>query len=432
MQARALAADAVETGKIKNAAVTTDKLHDGAVTETKIASGAIGATRIARDSIGDYAMIISGSDTDGNLVASNGTGAFKYISTATPTDASVTTAKLANDAVTAAKIADNAVGQAALNVGTGSTGQVLSYDSGGGFAWSTISGNANLADGSVTAAKLATNAVTTVKIANDAVNADKLADDAVTGPALADNSITAASIKALEQICLNTYYASTGTLDLRSDASTVFTDNPSTQAKIFAFGGTRSYTQAFNATSITSTSPFSMMRCESSASYLCEIEFSGTFNFGHPSASSPFGVEMGMQFRWKETTGADTTYSSWNNCGIQDVSSATGTLFDTSNFARTSQVQVDTRSLSQRLVSLYRYKTTGGGNTLYIDQSAPFKWRFIVGGTNAAFPIQNRDYQFRLTFAPIIAERQDGGSVVQTRISSLYNCQELFTARRIS
>jgi len=147
-----IAADAIETSKIKDLNVTTAKLANDAVETVKIKNLNVTAAKLAADSV-ETAKIKDLNVTVGKL-ANNAVETIKI------KDLNVTTGKLANSAVETVKIAD-------LNVTTGK------------LAANAVE-TAKIKDLNVTAAKLAANSVETSKIKDLNVTTAKLANNAVT------------------------------------------------------------------------------------------------------------------------------------------------------------------------------------------------------------------------------------------------------------
>jgi len=143
-----LAADAVETLKIKDANVTHAKLADDAVETVNIKDANVTHAKLADDSV----------------------------ETVNIKDANVTAAKLATDAVETLKIKDANVTHAKL----------------ADDAVETV----NIKDDNVTADKLAADSVITVKIADDAVTTAKIDDGAVTDVKIALLAVDTAQIAA--------------------------------------------------------------------------------------------------------------------------------------------------------------------------------------------------------------------------------------------
>lgn len=161
-----IAADAVESAKIKDLNVTSGKLADGSVLEAKIAASAVtegkigaGAVTAAKIGVGavETAKIADAAITEGKL----GSGA---VTAAKIGSGAVETDKLAALAVTAAKLADGSVETAKIGAGA------------------------------VTESKLADGAVATAKIAAGAVTAGKLASASVGTSALIDANVTTAKL----------------------------------------------------------------------------------------------------------------------------------------------------------------------------------------------------------------------------------------------
>ena len=137
--ASGLAADAVETAKIKNLNVTSGKLGANAVIAGKIASGGVSAASQLASNVVETVKIKNLHVTEGKIA----TGA-------------VTSSKLGNDAVIAGKIANDAV----------DVSQILAAE---------VVVTSKIKDLNVTGSKLATGAVSSTKLAADAVIAGKIA-----------------------------------------------------------------------------------------------------------------------------------------------------------------------------------------------------------------------------------------------------------------
>lgn len=167
-----LAADAVETAKIKDLNVTSGKLADGSVleaklasssvTEGKIGSGAVTAAKIGAGAV-ETAKIADAAITEGKI----GSGA---VTAAKIGSGAVETAKLADLSVTEGKLADGAV--AAAKIGSAAVTEV------------------KLADGAVATAKIAAGAVTSAKLASDSVGTSALIGASVTTAKLAAGAVS--------------------------------------------------------------------------------------------------------------------------------------------------------------------------------------------------------------------------------------------------
>ncbi len=163
-----IAADAVETAKIKDLNVTTGKLADGAATDAKLASNAVTEAKIA-----------SGAVTAAKI----GAGA---VESAKLADGAVLEAKLGAGAVTSGKLADGAVTEAKV-----SDGAITAAKIGAGAVES-----AKLADGSVIEAKIGAGAVTADKIGAGAVTSGKLGSSSVGTSAIIDANVTTDKLAA--------------------------------------------------------------------------------------------------------------------------------------------------------------------------------------------------------------------------------------------
>jgi hypothetical protein len=163
-----IAADAVETAKIKDLNVTTGKLADGAATEAKLASNAVTEAKLA-----------SGAVTAAKI----GAGA---VESAKLADGAVIEAKLGAGAVTSGKLADGAVTEAKIGAGAITAAKI-----GSGAVES-----AKLADGSVIEAKIGSGAVTADKIGAGAVTSAKLASASVGTAAIIDANVTTDKLAA--------------------------------------------------------------------------------------------------------------------------------------------------------------------------------------------------------------------------------------------
>jgi len=163
-----LAADAVETAKIKDLNVTTGKIADGAATEAKLASNAVTEAKLA-----------SGAVTAAKI----GAGA---VETAKIADGAVVEAKLGTGAVTADKLGAGSVVEAKIGDGAVTAGKI-----GAGAVES-----AKLADGAVLEAKIGTGAVTADKLGAGAVTSGKLGSSSVGTSAIIDANVTTDKLAA--------------------------------------------------------------------------------------------------------------------------------------------------------------------------------------------------------------------------------------------
>ena len=172
---------------------------------------------------------------------------------------------------------------------------------------------------------------------------------------------------------------------------------------------------------------FLSLRVNSGEAYSCTVNFQAVFYCGLANdvhVTRQTGVEMSMQFRYKDIT--SNTWSSWNDCKLEDISVNSTVIYDTSNLgADIKDLQADNASGNAKFKSLFRTKDVlarPSGGEQHGDVSPPGGYDFIVGlHPNAVFPVSNKDYQFRLVYASC------GGST----ITLVYNRQEKLIADRI-
>jgi hypothetical protein len=99
-------------------------------------------------------------------------------------DAGVGNAQIADGAITAPKVADGAVGTAALAAGAVTNAKVAAG----------AVGTANILDGAVTTSKIAAAAVTTASVADAAIGTAEIADTSVTSAKIAAGAVTLAQL----------------------------------------------------------------------------------------------------------------------------------------------------------------------------------------------------------------------------------------------
>lgn len=167
----------IDMGAIKPGAITEEKLNDGAVTVNKLAAGSITADKMA-------AGVLSADLIDAG---------------------SITTDKLAAGAVTADKIASGTIAAIGIQAGSITTDKLaagaVTADKIASGAISAIGIEAN----SITTDKLAAGAVTAQKIATGTITAESgiIANSAIGTAQVADGSITAAKIVSLNADVIN-------------------------------------------------------------------------------------------------------------------------------------------------------------------------------------------------------------------------------------
>jgi hypothetical protein len=198
-----LAADAVETAKIKNLNVTTDKLATDAVTSAKITDGTIVVGDLADNAV-ETAKIKAAAVTNAKLDKANiplsgfgaaaadvALGANKLTGVADPT--------LAQDAATKNYVDTATAGITTLADGKiylGNASNVATEVTPSGDVTMTNAGVTAIGTGKVVVGMLATDAVETVKIKDANVTAAKLATDAVETVKIKDANVTAAKLAA--------------------------------------------------------------------------------------------------------------------------------------------------------------------------------------------------------------------------------------------
>jgi len=198
-----LAADAVETAKIKNLNVTTDKLATDAVTSAKITDGTIVVGDLADNAV-ETAKIKAAAVTNAKLDKSNiplsgfgaaaadvALGANKLTGVADPT--------LAQDAATKNYVDTATAGITTLADGKiylGNASNVATEVTPSGDVTMTNAGVTAIGTGKVVVGMLATDAVETIKIKDANVTAAKLATDAVETVKIKDANVTAAKLAA--------------------------------------------------------------------------------------------------------------------------------------------------------------------------------------------------------------------------------------------
>jgi hypothetical protein len=198
-----LAADAVETAKIKNLNVTTDKLAADAVTSAKITDGTIVVGDLADNAV-ETAKIKAAAVTNAKLDKANiplsgfgaaaadvALGANKLTGVADPT--------LAQDAATKNYVDTATAGITTLADGKiylGNASNVATEVTPSGDVTMTNAGVTAIGTGKVVVGMLATDAVETIKIKDANVTAAKLATDAVETVKIKDANVTAAKLAA--------------------------------------------------------------------------------------------------------------------------------------------------------------------------------------------------------------------------------------------
>ena len=208
------------------------------------------------------------------------------------------------------------------------------------------------------------------------------------------------------------------------------TSDSAHNVKSWAIGGGSNtgehFDQKRNMTLLPGTLDFSGFRAEAGNLYSIFLDGLGTLFCGAAdNVNLPVAVEVGLAFRDKAPT--ETDWQSWAHCGNSDVSRTIGgvstVVYDASNFYG------DANFLSNQNKVIFRTKGTlygsVNGTNFYADVSPPFWACFEVGDSNAAFPVADRDYQFRFVF-----RAADVGSGLNGVIDRIYNYTERLLARR--
>lgn len=195
-----LAADAVEEGKIKDAAVTTTKIANLAVGNAAIANLAVTTAKIANLAI-DSTKIADASIVTAKIADAN-------ITTAKIGDAQITGAKIANATIGTANITNGAIINALIGDAQISTAKIQDAAitnvkildatiTGAKIANATI-GTALIANAAIVSALIADAAIVEAKIGTAAISSAKIQDAAITNAKIGNAAITNAKIGNLE------------------------------------------------------------------------------------------------------------------------------------------------------------------------------------------------------------------------------------------
>jgi hypothetical protein len=156
----------VDTAALANLAVTGDKIANDTITAVQIAPNAIGSSELANGAVGTPALL----------------------------DGAVTQAKLATDSVGAVQIQTNAITAAELADGAVDTAALANLAvTGDKIAANTITA-VQIAPAAITDVELAANSVSTAKVQDNAITAAKIADNSIGALQIAPNSITASEL----------------------------------------------------------------------------------------------------------------------------------------------------------------------------------------------------------------------------------------------
>ena len=195
-----LAADAVESGKIKDFAVTTTKIANLAVGNAAIANLAVTNAKIANLAI-DSAKIADASIVTAKIADAN-------ITTAKIADAQITGAKIAsatigtanitNGAITNALIGDAQISTAKIQDAAITNGKIQNATITGAKIANATIGTALIADAAIVSALIADAAIVEAKIAFAAISSAKIQDAAITNAKIQNAAITSAKIGDLE------------------------------------------------------------------------------------------------------------------------------------------------------------------------------------------------------------------------------------------
>ena len=225
-----------------------------------------------------------------------------------------------------------------------------------------------------------------------------------------------------------------------SNASTRFNEsvasaNPSAK-RLWAIGdGTSSsaqFSKRTNMSLIPGTITHSGMRARPGGKYFVRIDGLGVIYCSNVDANTDLrhGADIGLGFRHKAI--ASNTWGSWQICPAQDITETIGgnsvTTFDASELWGSTgleTLQNDSASGNARAASIFREKRVArvDSGSFYGDVSPPFWVEFGIG-EGEAFPLVDRDYQFRFIFSPA----EVGGT---TRINRIYSYTEILVADKI-
>ncbi|MCX5788403.1 MAG: hypothetical protein NTX64_07885, partial [Elusimicrobia bacterium] len=178
----AIAANAINTGKIAADAIINTSILNGTITSAKLAT-----TGVPANSYGSPTMIPTFTvNAQGQLTAAGSVA----VSAGGVTPGSIDTTKLATDAVDSTKILNGAVTFSKLAQNNCTAGQVLTWS---GSAWYCAIGVSGLVDTS----KLLADAVTNSAILTGAVQTSKLAADAVTAASILNATIPSSKLTSV-------------------------------------------------------------------------------------------------------------------------------------------------------------------------------------------------------------------------------------------
>ena len=216
---------------------------------------------------------------------------------------------------------------------------------------------------------------------------------------------------------------------------TVASVNPS-QKRLWAIGDGSSSSAQFskrtNMSLVPGTVTHSTMRARPDGKYFLRMDGLGVIFCGSANSGVVLshGVDIGLGFRHKAIN--SNTWGAWQICPAQDITETIDgnsvTTFDVSEMWGASSVETlqnDSASGNARAMSIFREKRGASrtGGSFFADVSPPF-WAEWGVGEGEAFPLVNRDYQFRFIFSP--AEIGTG-----TVIDRIYNYTEILVADKI-
>ncbi|MBI5242741.1 MAG: hypothetical protein HY922_03530, partial [Elusimicrobia bacterium] len=186
-----LAANAVDTNKIKDDSIITSKLLNQNVTTAKIANLAVDSSKLAANSVDVEKLAAGALDTnkikDDSVITSKILN--QNVTTAKLADLNITAAKIANLAVDSSKLAANSVDNEKIVANAVDTNKIKDDSIITSKILNQNVTTAKLADLNVTAAKLANLAVDSSKLAANSVDIEKIVPLAVDSSKLAANSV---------------------------------------------------------------------------------------------------------------------------------------------------------------------------------------------------------------------------------------------------
>ena len=267
-----------------------------------------------------------------------------------------------------------------------------------------------------------------------------LAARTVTAPAIAPGAVGPVATEGLVQetrMFMNNDGSGSRKQRISGTATTDFgtgtvTSDTTHNVKSWAIGNGSNegehFDQKRNMTLLNATLDFSGFRAEAGNLYSIFMDGMGVLYSGAANNSNlPVAVEVGLSFRDKDPDESD--WQSWAHCGNADVSRTIGgaskVVYDASNFYGSSNF------LSGQNKVVFRTKGTLYGDVVntnfYADVSPPFWASFEVGDSDAAFPVADRDYQFRFVFRAAEVGNNHGAI-----IDRIYNYTERLIARRVA